>query len=243
VGLHNNVAFLRRVVGSHGFAHADLDTALIERERAVLFGQPPLAPELAAAGVVARVLADEAAAEGADPWSRRDGWRLHGGARRRLDLDLQGQPLVVVMQRLHDGATTLQIGDRHWSLQTHALGDDRHDVQLGSTRHVLTVYQRGSRFSVFAAQGSALVTQADPLALAGEHAGEAGRLTAPMPGKLMAFMAKAGDTVRRGQPLAVMEAMKMEHTISAPRDGQVMELLFAAGDQVAEGAELLKMTP
>ncbi len=68
------------------------------------------------------------------------------------------------------------------------------------------------------------------------------RLTAPMPGKLISFAAKAGDRVRRGQPLAVMEAMKMEHTISAPRDGQVLELLFGPGDQVAEGAELLKLS-
>jgi 3-methylcrotonyl-CoA carboxylase alpha subunit len=237
------VAFLRRVAASHAFATSDLDTALIERERAVLFGQPPLAPELAAAGVAARLLADEAALEDADPWSRRDGWRLHGGARRRLDLDLQGQPLVAVLQRLHDGATTLQLGEQRWSLQTRALGDDRHDVLLGDARHALTVYLRGDTFSVFAAHGAARVTQIDPLAQAGEHAGEAGRLTAPMPGKLISFLAQAGQAVKRGQPLAVLEAMKMEHTISAPRDGQVQELLFAAGDQVTEGAELLRLTP
>jgi 3-methylcrotonyl-CoA carboxylase alpha subunit len=244
VGLHNNVAFLRRVVGSRSFAHADLDTGLIGREGGVLFGQPPLAPELAAAGVVARVLADEAAAEGADPWSRRDGWRLHGGARRRLDLELQGQPLPVVMQRLHDGATTMQIGEQRWALQTRELPgppDGRHDVQLGSARHTLTVYLRGDRYSVFAAQGSATLTLTDPLAQAGEAA-EGGRLTAPMPGKLLSFLARSGEQVSRGQPLAVMEAMKMEHTISAPRDGRVEELLYAPGDQVAEGAELLRLS-
>ena len=136
MGLHTNVAFLRRVVGSHSFATADLDTGLIERERAVLFGQPPLAPELAAAGVVARVLATEAAAEGPDPWSRRDGWRLHGGARRRLDLDLQGQPLVVVMQRLHDGATTLQIGEQRWALGTRALATTASTCSWASQRHL-----------------------------------------------------------------------------------------------------------
>ncbi|MBL8332814.1 MAG: acetyl/propionyl/methylcrotonyl-CoA carboxylase subunit alpha [Rubrivivax sp.] len=242
VGLQSNVAFLRRVVGTHAFATADLDTALIERERAALFGQPPLPAELAAAGVVARVLADERAQEGADPWSRRDGWRLHGGARRRLDLELNGEPLAVVMQRLHDGGTTMQIGDRRWALATRALDADRHDVQLGEARHTLTVYQRGDRYTVFAAQGLAQLRQIDPLAQAGAHAGEAGRLTAPMPGKLIAFHAKAGDSVKRGQPLAVMEAMKMEHTISAPRDGTVEALLFAAGDQVAEGAELLRLS-
>jgi 3-methylcrotonyl-CoA carboxylase alpha subunit len=57
----------------------------------------------------------------------------------------------------------------------------------------------------------------------------------------VAFLAKAGDSVAKGQPLAVMEAMKMEHTISAPRDGTVAELLFAVGDQVSDGAELLKL--
>ncbi len=245
VGLHTNVAFLRRVAATRAFATADLDTALIEREREALFDQPPLAPELAAAGVVAQVLADEQALEGADPWSRRDGWRLHGGARRRLDLDLQGQPLAVVMQRLHDGATTLQIGDQRWPLQTRALGaatDGRYELLLGGDRHVLTVYLRGNRYSVFGAGGAATLTRIDPLATAGEHAAEGGGLTAPMPGKLISFLAKAGDSVKRGQPLAVMEAMKMEHTISAPRDGQVLELLFAAGDQVTEGAALLKLS-
>ena len=246
VGLSSNVAFLRRVVATQAFATADLDTALIERERPALFGQPGLPPEVAAAGVVARLLADEQAAEGADPWSRRDGWRLHGGARRRLELNLGGtsptQALTLVVQRLHDGATTLQLGDRHWPFQARSLGDGRHDVHLGEQRLTLTVYVRGERISVFAAGGSATLTQVDPLAHAGDHAGEAGRLTAPMPGKVIGFLAKAGDKVSRGQPLAVMEAMKMEHTISAPRDGQVLELLFAAGDQVTEGAELLKLS-
>ena len=57
----------------------------------------------------------------------------------------------------------------------------------------------------------------------------------------MSFSVKAGDKVKAGQPLAVMDAMKMEHTIAAPADGTVVELLYAPGDQVAEGAELLKL--
>jgi 3-methylcrotonyl-CoA carboxylase alpha subunit len=62
-----------------------------------------------------------------------------------------------------------------------------------------------------------------------------------MPGKVVSFAVKAGDAVTKGQPLAVMEAMKMEHTIAAPADGVVQELLYAPGDQVTEGAELLKL--
>ncbi|TSA09588.1 MAG: acetyl-CoA carboxylase biotin carboxyl carrier protein subunit, partial [Comamonadaceae bacterium] len=64
---------------------------------------------------------------------------------------------------------------------------------------------------------------------------------APMPGKVVSFAVKAGDKVKIGQALAVLDAMKMEHTISAPADGVVAELLYAPGDQVPEGAELLKL--
>ena len=81
----------------------------------------------------------------------------------------------------------------------------------------------------------------DLLAHAGDSGSEGGRLTAPMPGKVVAFLVAAGEQVSQGQPLAVMEAMKMEHTIAAPAAGTVAELLYAVGDQVGEGAELLKL--
>ena len=104
VGLSTNVAFLRRVVNTTAFATADLDTALIERERAALFEYPPLPLECAAAGVVARELALESALQGKDPWSRRDGWRLFGGATRRFDLDVGGVRQTATLHRAHDGA-------------------------------------------------------------------------------------------------------------------------------------------
>jgi len=241
MGLSTNVAFLRRVVQSRAFATADLDTALIERERVALFEAPPLAAEWAAAGVVAHALAAETELEDADPWSHRRGWRLHGGAQRRFDLALQGQRQSVLVQRLHDGETVLQLGGQRWPLQARAVGEQRHDVLLAGQRKTLSVYSRGERYAVFAPGGSALVTEFDPIAHAGDQAGEAGRLTAPMPGKVVAFLAQKGEAVKRGQALAVMEAMKMEHTVNAPRDGVVAELLYAVGDQVAEGGELLRL--
>ena len=242
VGLHTNVAFLRRVVASHAFATADLDTALIERERVALFEAPPLAPELAAAGVAAHRLAQEALLQDADPWSRRDGWRLHGGARRQLSLELAGTTLTPTLERLHDGASVLQLGAERWPFSARALGGAWHDVQLGLQRVTLAVYAHDESYAVFAPQGSALIREHDALAHAGDAAAVGGRLTAPMPGKVVSFLAKPGDRVQRGQALAVMEAMKMEHTISAPHDGVVEELLYGPGDQVAEGGELLRLT-
>ena len=241
VGLHTNVAFLRRVVNSRAFAQADLDTALIERERAVLFEQPPLPLEVVAAGVAAHALADEASLQGADPWSRRDGFRLHGGARRHFHL-LRGEAEhSVALARLHDGALQLEINDASWPLRVRALGGDQHDVTLGARRLRLDVYVHGEQVAVFAPEGRGDVREVDDIAHAGEGASSGGQLTAPMPGKLIAYMAKAGDRVARGQALAVIEAMKMEHTIHAPRDGVVRECLYAAGDQVGEGSELLRL--
>ena len=79
----------------------------------------------------------------------------------------------------------------------------------------------------------------DPMAHAGEAEAEGGRLTAPMPGKVVAVLVAKAQEVKKGDPLVIMEAMKMEHTIAAPRDGVVDDILYAVGDQVADGAPLL----
>ena len=244
-GVVNNVAFLRRVAKTPSFAEAHLDTALIERERAVLFGHTGLPLDVVAAGVVARVIALQTVSIGADPWSRRDGWRMHGVSVQRFDLQWQGESLEVLLKSQHGGGALLKVGDAEMAFESRSLGDDRYDVTLGSQgdtrRLALTVYQIGEQVSVFSAHGSAQATVVDTLAHAGEGHKEAGRLTAPMPGKVIAYLVKAGDAIKTGQPLAVLEAMKMEHTIAAPRDGTVAELLFAPGDQVSEGGELLTL--
>jgi 3-methylcrotonyl-CoA carboxylase alpha subunit len=240
VGLHTNVAFLRRVVTSPSFAQADLDTGLIEHERAVLFNAAPLPLEVAAAGVVAHALAAEQALEDRDPWSRRDGWRLHGSASRRFDIEAQGVHHAFSLERQGSVQTLVQNG-RRWPFAATPRGAAWHDVTLDERRWSLHVYATGERFSVFAPEGSAVVDEFDPIAHSADGAKEAGGLAAPMPGKVIAFLAKAGDKVTEGQPLAVMEAMKMEHTIAAPRDGTIAELLYAVGDQVNEGGELLRL--
>ena len=244
-GVVNNVAFLRRTAKTASFAGAQLDTALIERERAALFGHAGLPLDVVAAGVVARAIALQASSVSADPWSRRDGWRMHGVSVQRFDLEWQGESLEVLLKSQHGGGALLKVGDAEVAFESRALGGDRYDVTLGTqadTRRLsLTVYQVGEQVSVFSAQGSAQAMVVDTLAHAGEGHKEAGRLTAPMPGKVIAYLVKAGDAIKTGQPLAVLEAMKMEHTIAAPRDGTVAELLFAPGDQVSEGGELLTL--
>ncbi len=245
VGLQTNVAFLRRCAATASFANADLDTALIERERAALFEQPGLPLAVSAAAVVAHTLAAEATLQSNDPWSRRDGWRLYGASARRFDLEIGGVHHEVLLSRHHQGGMQITVGGEAIAFAVNSRNLESHELLLGEglaqQRITVNTYADGEVVAVFCAQGSSLVTEIDVIARAGDGPSEGGRLTAPMPGKLVSFLAQVGDTVSKGQPLAVMEAMKMEHTISAPRDGVVAELLFAVGDQVADGAELLRL--
>ncbi|MGV3725439.1 acetyl/propionyl/methylcrotonyl-CoA carboxylase subunit alpha [Hydrogenophaga sp.] len=245
VGLSTNVQFLRHVVGSRSFAQADLDTALIPREAAALFHQDKVGRPLAVAAAVAQTLLAERASESADPFSRRDGWRPHGITVRRFDFEYQGEPLQAHLSYLHDGTLQLALGEVSGVLAFDALPAEtgtRMDLHFNGQRQTVQTWQVDETVHVFCALGATQIVAIDALAHAGVAAAEGGRLTAPMPGKVVSFAVKAGDAVKKGQPLAVMEAMKMEHTIAAPADGTVAELLYAPGDQVNEGAELLKLS-
>ena len=245
VGLATNVQFLRRVARTDSFAKAQLDTGLIPREEAVLFHQEPIGLALAVASAVAQTLLTEAAQSGADPFSRRDGWRSHGLVQRRFAFDFHGEPAQALLTYQHDGALHLAVGEGAdqvaGSLAFKAQGAECIDLQFADQRRTVSVYAQGETEHIFAAHGATEIIEIDLLAHAGETQQEGGRLTAPMPGKVVSFAVQAGDKVTKGQALAVMEAMKMEHTIAAPQDGVVAELLYAPGDQVTEGSELLKL--
>ena len=246
VGLATNVQFLRRVARTDSFTKARLDTALIPREEAVLFKQEPIGLALAVASAVAQTLLTEASQSGADPFSQRDGWRSHGLVQRRFAFEFHGAPAEALLTYQHDGALHLVVGEGGaqvaGALAFRTQGPGSMDLQFAGQRQTVSVYAQGETEYVFAAHGATEIIEIDLLAHAGEAQAEGGRLTAPMPGKVVSFAVQAGDKVSRGQALAVMEAMKMEHTIAAPADGVVAELLYAPGDQVAEGAELLKLT-
>ncbi|WCM89033.1 acetyl-CoA carboxylase biotin carboxylase subunit [Acidovorax sp. NCPPB 3576] len=246
VGLSTNVQFLRRVARTDSFVQADLDTALIPREQAVLFHQEPVGLPLAAAAAVARTLQRERATEGADPFSRRDGWQSHGVTRRRFAFEFGGQPADAWLTYGPGGAMELAVGEGEAAVAgplAFTADGEGLDLHFAGQRTRAVVHAQGETDHVFTPRGATQIVAIDLLAHAGEAQSEGGRLTAPMPGKVVSFAVKAGDAVTKGQALAVMEAMKMEHTIAAPVDGTVQELLYAPGDQVTEGAELLKLSP
>ena len=242
-GLSHNISFLRRVAATHSFAHAELDTALIEREHSALFDAPALPIAHAVAGALLRLQADEQHHAHRDPWSRTDHWRLHGDARRLVKLHIDGQTLAVTLDIQRDGAWQLSWDAVNVTVQPLCRtdhGGEQFEADVHGQRLRLSVYRHGDELDVFTAQGHARVQHLDPLRQVDEQAA-GGRLTALMPGKVVAMLVTEGQQVKQGDALAVTEAMKMEHTLTAPHDGTVSAILCAVGDQLAEGVELLRL--
>ena len=133
-------------------------------------------------------------------------------------------------EAVYEGEVSYASDDAH----NHTLWLDGARINAQSWVNHETVY-------VFTDRGRDEVTLVDIMAHVGEESAAVGSLKSPMPGQVVAFKVAVGDSVKKGEPLAVIEAMKIEHTITAPTDGVVGELLFAAGDSVADGDELLRI--
>jgi 3-methylcrotonyl-CoA carboxylase alpha subunit len=250
VGVANNVEFLGRLVATDSFARANLDTALIEREHAALFPPPAQPPDDAwLVAALAEVERDAAAArcaavravDAGSPWRALDGWRLNGSAVRRLGFrHAETMREVDVGARPH-GAWALSLDGGTLAATAVLRTDGSLTATLGPRRLTAIIVAQGERRHVFVDGHVHVLTLVDLLGIAGaEHEEEGTGLLAPMPGKVIALLARPGAAVDKGAPLLVLEAMKMEHTISAPRAGTVKGFRYAAGDQVAEGAELVE---
>ncbi|MGE8271249.1 MAG: acetyl/propionyl/methylcrotonyl-CoA carboxylase subunit alpha [Stenotrophomonas geniculata] len=242
VGVTTNAGFLRRLVNTDSFAHAKLDTALIEREQAALSAAGDTDDALWQLAAVAAVASTAGAGSDArdphSPWQAQDGWRLGASAPRVLPLQ-QGErrhTLKVWAQadgwrvQCDDAAPVQVIGTANMQGLT---------VQLGERRWSLQLLRDGDQLYLFGADGQHRFTLHDPVGESDHAVADGGSLLAPMPGKIVATLVAAGTEVQRGTPLVVLEAMKMEHTLQAPADGTVKGYRAKAGDQVGDGAVLV----
>jgi 3-methylcrotonyl-CoA carboxylase alpha subunit len=245
VGPHTNVEFLERIVTSEPFASGDLDTGLIERHHDALFAPVKKPQREALALACAALLTREGGTEhGPSPWDALSHWRLNGGytqtlAWREVEGDAADARFAVTFAR--DGATqTLDhAGQRDSFTWWSGSGAHEFGVTLGDAHVTGRVFVDGDVFHVFCLGVAQAFEWQNLLAHAADAEHGEGRLTAPMPGKVIAVLVEAGTVVEKGTPLIVMEAMKMEHTIGAPAAGTVSEVLYGVGDQVADGAQLL----
>jgi len=246
VGPHTNVEFLQRIVESEPFATGDLDTGLIERHHEALFAsvKKPFKEALALA-CAALLTREGGTAHGASPWDALSHWRLNSGFTQTLGwLAIEssgetGSPFTVAFAR--DGATQTLEHDGVREAFSWSSGADLHEYRatIGDARATGRVFIDGDTFHVFCLGHALAFEWQNLLAHAADAEHGEGRLTAPMPGKVIAVLVEPGAVVEKGTPLIVMEAMKMEHTIGAPAAGTVSEVLYAVGDQVADGAQLL----
>ena len=239
VGVSNNVEFLQRLVTAPAFANADLDTALIERENAVLFpAAQPVPQAVWALAALAELQREAQGVRDDSPWSVLDGWRLNSTTLRTLTLRL-GDEVQPVGVAYVSGGHALTIGGQSLTVRGQFGPSGTVHAQLGERRVSAAVVTSGERRQVFFEGRSWPVTVVGALSAGGGGDDHAGGLKAPMPGKVIALIATAGSVVEKGTPLLVLEAMKMEHTISAPAKGLVKAFHFAAGDQVTDGVDLV----
>jgi 3-methylcrotonyl-CoA carboxylase alpha subunit len=229
-GPATNRDFLILLARHPAFAAGEIDTGFIARHRNALLPPPAPAPAAILAAASLAVLRDETdaarrvalrSADPHSPWAMRDGWRLAGTASRELHWrDRETERMV----RATPAATEYAI---------------EIDGVLVAPTPDATVARQEYEFTVVDPAATWRLLLVDPLAPKSDVAAAGGRLTAPMPGKIVQLLAAPGERVKRGQPLLILEAMKMEHTITAPADGTVERFHFAAGDPVEEGATLL----
>jgi 3-methylcrotonyl-CoA carboxylase alpha subunit len=249
LGLKTNLGFLARLAGHPGFATGMPDTGFILRHAAELCGSPGSAPDLALAAAALIRLAGRAEAAGRaaaaagdpySPWARSDGWRLAGRSRQQIVLR-DGAEERGVLATAEAAGWRLEIDGRVCSAIAERLPDGSLRIALDGLQRRVVVLDDGAELAVFADGESWSLVEIDLFAARPGEEAAAGRLTSPMPGRVVRLCVAAGDRVRRGDPLFVVEAMKMEHTVAAPADGVVQAVHFAEGDLVDEGAELIAL--
>ena len=240
VGLSSNIGFLQRLIHSTAFSSADLDTGLIERNQAELFpAAAPIPLSILALAALCLVQAEDHN-DGQNPWTSSHGWRMNSSLLRSLSFEHEGQKYDLTLRYSAYGWTIISGVEQATVLLVGANADEQSlTIQFGAQTVHGTVVRHGEHIHVFSQGQHIELSYADPLLHAGESEAEAGRLTAPMPGKIVALLVGAGQSVKKGEPLLIMEAMKMEHTIAAPKDGVVKEMMYLIGDQVSDGAQLL----
>ena len=247
-----NAGFLKRCLQHPRFVTGDVDTGFIAAEEAALTAIEP-APEIRAAAL-AVLAADAHHAEewvrpsdrpgrGSEPWAPTAaglyGFRMNGARPAPYRARLNGALIEGRLQPEEHGS--------YWKVDLGEATVDAYVLTGGVTlihdgrpgRELSRVVDEPVLFDGGQAWAFGPVTHGG-----GSAAGPAsdGALRAPMPGKIVAAPARPGDTVTKGQPIVVLEAMKMEHALVAPFDGVVETVAAAVGDQVTDGTVLATVT-
>jgi 3-methylcrotonyl-CoA carboxylase alpha subunit len=237
-GVQTNLRLLRRIASHAQFAAAELDTGFIGRYANTLLAPAPQPSAVVVASAVASLLQTESD-DWPDPWAASDSWRMNLEAWQTLilrdtngDIALQARRLddTILIQR--DGVTEAIVARREGAQVR---------LQINGASFIATVLPDKARVTVIV-QGETYVFEVvDRLSPPASAVAGAGRIVAPIPGRIAAVLVASGATVARGQALVVLEAMKMEITLSAASDGVVAVVRCSVGEMVEEGRELVEV--
>ncbi|RFB79908.1 acetyl-CoA carboxylase biotin carboxylase subunit [Methylovirgula sp. 4M-Z18] len=241
-----NVRFLRALCEAPAFRDEQFDTGFIDRNLTELGA---VTREINAASVARGAVfamkqkvhdLHKKSPFGHDPWNVSDGFALTGPRRSSLAVLVEGKRVDAVLTGSLEGAgQSVTIPSLHYDHVTYLGLHKAQPDMIASDCHVIGIPGGGTVFVLDDGQQTTVVPF-DPLGVDYEHEGEGdGTVTSPMHGKLVALFVKPGDKVEKGQRVAIVEAMKMEHTLVAPSAGVVSDVAAAEGQQVAQDARLI----
>jgi 3-methylcrotonyl-CoA carboxylase alpha subunit len=234
-----NAGFLRRALVHEGFRAGDVSTRFIDDNLDAL--TPPGVSDLHYAFAALARLYAGAGLSDPDPWSEPTGFRLNAPARLETGWDREGARLSVALGHAPEGVRA-QVEGREVMLGSPTMsihgGTGFVHAQIEGGEALADIETRGADLLVSVRGETHLIARFNAEAAA-EGLDAGGAVKAPMPGKVLSVTVQPGEAVSKGQTLAVLEAMKMEHALSAPRDGVVESTHVAAGDQVGDGDVLV----
>lgn len=219
IGCKTNLGFLQRLLQHPAYASGDTATSFIGEHLADLLPDDAAIPADVLDLAVAKIMVDEydeleaVTTEPNTPWNDLSGWRVNAEPRRTF-----------VMKAGKDAEEI-----------RHVINPARLEA-----RHDAAVLRAGDAIQVILPDRRYDLLYADPHHYEAPEAAAEGRLTALMPGRVVKLFVKTGDPVKKGQPLLIMEAMKMEHTIASPKDGVIERVAYAVNDMVAADALLFE---
>jgi len=250
VGLQSNLDFLLKLCREPIFRDGKIHTAYLDQQLEALLDpqhEPPT--QILIAGSVIQLLSIEAEASSKQqvatdphsPWAMADGWRLGHYGRRIVSLAYRDHHYTIDGTGFA-GDYQIRIDEQSFDVQSARLDQNRLNLTIDGQQQAFTVLHRAPWMQVASTDRLYQFVAEDPFAVETSDGQAQDQLIAPMPGKIVAIKAKIGDSVTTGQDLIVMEAMKMELTLSAPRDGQIESIPVATDDFVEADALVLKLT-
>ncbi len=250
-GLTTNIEFLHQLASNDSFNNADIDTHFLDKHGEELCDiSTSVNPQIIAAAALEVMLEQSqhsntsASAKSIDafsPWNEKSGWRLNEDNHHLIEF-IHGDSLFSVTAHFRFSNSNNQhflfeIEGKEYQVSGYLkankihLNMDGHQLVISSARNAnkLVLFKNASTWELEIKDNS----------LADLNQEEQANLSAPMPGTIIDVLVNAGDYVEAGQPLIVMEAMKMEHTIKAHKNMIISEVLYDIGDLVDDGAELI----